>query len=150
MPKHTVTEVYAPRQTGRDAIGAIGHAGEETADSADADAQRERQDEQVAGRDNDTEPALDPLYCHEPADESADDGLAADQHVWVDPVRTELDGILDQARGGCQQGRRRLPPRVPTSDSVHPPHHRAADDRDGTNKRPGYRRVFQKPSEGEA
>src|SRR6185437_2041920 len=77
MPRDAVAEVDAPGQRGRFAAGVVGEAGEEAADAADGDAEAERDGEEIAGAGADVRETFDEFDGEPPAEQSADDGLAA-------------------------------------------------------------------------
>ena len=83
----------------------------------------ERQDQQIAGRDDDTEPALDPLDRDQAADQSADDRLAAEQEGRLGPAAREFDRILDEVQQAAadkttERGRADHPPAGSRVDDV--------------------------------
>src|SRR6185503_7337154 len=73
-----VAEVDRPGQRAEVAVGVIGEAGEEAADPADAHAEDEREDVNVAGAVADAQAFLGQLDAGPPAEQPADDGLAAE------------------------------------------------------------------------
>ena len=94
MTRDAVAEIDAPRQTGGNAVRAIGQAGQEAADPSDRDPEHERQREQIAGRHGYAEPTLDPLDRDEAADQPADDRLSCNQAARVCPLARKSRRVL--------------------------------------------------------
>jgi hypothetical protein len=95
MPAHAVSKVHAPWKRGGQAVGVIVEPREEAADTPDRHPQTQRQHEQVAGGPRLADPPLHPLDGDQAAEQSADDGLAAEQVVEIGAVSPGGQRILE-------------------------------------------------------
>jgi len=95
MTAHSVTEIDAPRKTGRHAVGIIGQAAGEASNAANSHAHGERYRKQVAGAARDAQPLLRPLHRKRSAQKSADDRLARHQIDGIVPVMERGEWIFE-------------------------------------------------------
>ncbi len=104
-----VAEIDGPGEGGGSAVGVVGEAGEEAADASDGDAESEGDGVEIAGGLAESDIALDEFDGDEAEDESADDGLSAEQVGGVAEVVPGELGILEKkekfgAEGGAGYG----------------------------------------------
>jgi hypothetical protein len=86
-----VAEVDGPGEIRGGAVGVVGEAGEEASDASDGDAEGERDGVEVTGGLAQSDVAFGEFDADEAEDESADDGLAAEEVFGVvQAVRGEL------------------------------------------------------------
>src|SRR6185503_13891757 len=78
MSRNGVAARDRPRQVARQPRGVVERTDEEATDPSDGDRGDERQDEQIARPALDADDLLGDLDTDEPAEETADDGLAAE------------------------------------------------------------------------
>jgi hypothetical protein len=104
-----VAEIDGPGEGGGSAVGVVGEAGEEAADASDGDAESEGDGVEIAGGLAESDIALDEFDGDEAEDESADDGLSAQQVGGVAEVVPGELGIFEKkekfgAEGGAGYG----------------------------------------------
>lgn len=91
MTRYAVAEVDGPGERGGGAVGVVGESGEEAADTADGDAEGERDGVEVAGGLAETDVALHQFDGDEAEDQRADDGFSSHK---VDGIVEILPGEL--------------------------------------------------------
>jgi hypothetical protein len=104
-----VAEIDGPGEGGGSAVGVVGEAGEEAADASDGNAESEGDGVEIAGGLAESDIALDEFDGDEAEDESADDGLSAQQVGGVAEVVPGELGIFEKkekfgAEGGAGYG----------------------------------------------
>jgi hypothetical protein len=98
-----VAEVDRPGEIGGGAVGVVGEAGEEASDAADGDAEGEGDGVEVAGGVAQSDVTFGEFDADEAEDESAHDGLAAEEIFGVvQAVRGEL-GVFEPEQDFCAE-----------------------------------------------
>ena len=77
MPGNPVAKIDSPRQICNDTVGLVAEARQETADAANGNPQGQRNREQIPSAARDAQALLGLLYGNRPAQQPADNRLAA-------------------------------------------------------------------------